>query len=160
MGGQRRWAKRQLLYYGNEPAQAFYKITKGIVAEVMDVVDDGRRQIVAIRTVGDLCGYPTRAGRYILTGLAITPVEACAFEAEKFNANMGRNVEFACAVADDVSERLNKAAVRLSVVGRLRSVERVAHFILEMRIGCGGAPSETVWSSCISRARRSGTIWG
>jgi len=62
MGGERHWAKRQPLYDSNEPAQAFYKITKGIVAEIMDVVDDGRRQIVAIRTVGDLCGYPPAKG--------------------------------------------------------------------------------------------------
>ena len=133
MGGQRLWAKRQPLYYSNEPAQAFYKITKGVVVEIMDVADDGRRQIVAIRTVGDLCGYPTRKGRYSFAALAITMVEACAFGAEKFNAYMGRNLEFSCAVADDLSERLNQAAVRLAVVGQLRSLERVAHFIVEMQ---------------------------
>lgn len=133
IAGQRRWAERQPLYRSDEPAQAFYKITKGIVAEAIDVGDDGRRQIVAIRTVGDLCGYPSPKGRYALTGLAITPVEACAFGAAQFDAHMGRNIEFASAVADDLSERLNQAAVRLSVVGRLWSVERVAHFIVEMR---------------------------
>jgi CRP-like cAMP-binding protein len=132
MGGQRRWAKRQTLYCGDDLAPAFYKITKGIVAEIMDVAEDGRRQIVAIRMVGDLCGYPTRNGRYLFTGLAITPVEACAFAAEKFSGHMERNLEFAGAVAGDLSERLKQAAVRLSVVGRLRSMERVAHFILEM----------------------------
>ena len=36
-------------------------------------------------------------------------------------------------MADDLSERLNQAAVRLAVVGRLRSLERVAHFIVEMQ---------------------------
>jgi len=131
MGGQRRWDKGQVLYIGGEPAQAFYKITKGIVVESM-MLADGRRQIVAILTVGDLCGYPLRQGRYAFTGLAITPVEACAFGAEKFSAYMGRNVQFACAVADHVSERLTQATIGRTVVGQLRSFERVAHFILEM----------------------------
>src|SRR5436853_6287681 len=54
MGGQRLWAKGQPLYYRGDPALAFYKITRGIVADIVDVADDGRRQIVAIRTVGDL----------------------------------------------------------------------------------------------------------
>ena len=131
MGVQRNWAKRQLLYDSESLAQTYYKITQGIVVEFM-LLADGRRQIVAIRTVGDLCGYPLRKGRYAFTGLAITPVEACAFGAEKFSAYMGRNVQFACAVADHVSERLTQATIGRTVVGQLRSFERVAHFILEM----------------------------
>ena len=38
MGGRRHWAKRQELYCGGDLARAFYKITKGVVAEIMDLV--------------------------------------------------------------------------------------------------------------------------
>ena len=131
MTGPRHWTRREILYGGNEAADVRYKITKGIVAEFKDF-PDGRRQIVAIRTAGDICGYPTRKERYVFTGQAITPVEACAFGAEKFRAFMERNTEFACAVADDVAERLNQALIRLTVVGQCNSLERVAYFILDM----------------------------
>ena len=131
IGGQRRWDKRELLYRGDDPAEVFYRITKGIVAE-FTVLSDGRRQIVALRTVGNLCGYPTRNGLHAFTAQAVTAVEACALGAERFRSRLGHNVEFACAVANDVSERLKQTLANLTVVGQLRSVERVAHFIVEM----------------------------
>ena len=132
MTGQRLWAKRQELYERNVAADAFYKITRGIVAEYKGFAD-GRRQIVAIRTVGDICGYPARKGRYVFTGQAITPVEASAFGAEQFRATMERDNAFACGVADEVSERLNQALIRLTVVGQFSALERVAYFIIDMQ---------------------------
>jgi CRP/FNR family transcriptional regulator len=132
MGEQRRWGKGQLLYHCDDPAEAYYKITKGIITESA-MMADGRRQIVGILTVGDLCGYPARKGRYGLTGQAITPVEACAFDARKFTAYMQRNVQLAYAVANALAERVRRDTVGRTVLGQLQSVERVAHFILEMQ---------------------------
>ena len=132
MTGQRHWAKRQILYDSNDAADTFYKISQGIVAEYKGFAD-GRRQFVAIRTVGDICGYPTRKGRYVFTGQAITPVEARAVAAEQFRAAMECDIGFACAVADELSERLNQALLGLTVVGQYHSVERVAYFILDMQ---------------------------
>ena len=72
--GLRRWWRWQVSVTGrsgkysisgHDPADAFYRITKGIVAEFKGF-PDGRRQIVAIRTVGDICGYPTRQGAVCL----------------------------------------------------------------------------------------------
>ena len=130
-GGQRLWERRQLLYRGDDPAEAFYKIKKGIVIEYK-VLTDGRRQIVTIRSVGDLCGYPAREGRYDLTAQAITPVEACAFGTAKFEARLERDIEFSCAVADDLAEQLKQACVGLTAIGQLTAVERVVHFIFQM----------------------------
>lgn len=139
MAGRRRWDRRQVLYCAGDRAEAFYKITSGVVAEFMDLAD-GRRQIVAIHTVGDLCGYSTRSRRHVFTAQAIAPAEACAFGSEKFSAYMRGNVQFACVVAGDVRERLNQATIGRTVVGQLRSFERVAHFILEIeeRMGPNG----------------------
>ena len=131
MGGQRRWDKREMLYHAGDPAVAVYKITKGIVIEYC-VLADGRRQIVAIRSVGDLCGYPARDGRYVLTAQAVTPVEACSFATAKFQAKVEHNIEFARAVIDDLSDRLAQTQLGLTTVGQLKAVERVAHFIIEM----------------------------
>ena len=94
MAGRRQWTRRQVLYHGGDAADAFFRITKGIVAK-FKTFPDGRRQIVAIRTVGDICGYPADKGRYVFSGQAITPVEACAFGAEQFCATIERDNAFA-----------------------------------------------------------------
>ena len=131
MGGQRHWAKREFLYRSDDPVQALYKITKGVVAESR-VLDDGRRQIVGIRTVGALCGYPDHGGRYLFSAEALTEVEACSFERTRFNAFVGRHIDLACALAEDTSERLVRATENMTVIGQLRSMERVAHFLIEI----------------------------
>ena len=131
MGGRRRWARREILYRANDPVQTFYKISKGIVIESR-TLDDGRRQIVGIRTVGDLCGYPEHNGRYLFTAEAQTEIEACAFDRHKFQAFVGRHNDLACALAEDTSERLKRATENMTVIGQLRSTERVAHFLIEI----------------------------
>ena len=131
LGGRRRWAKRELMYRADEPVRSVFKITKGIVAESR-TLDDGRRQIIGIRTVGDLCGYPEHRGRYLFSAEALTEVEACGFDNEKFTAFIGRNIDLACALAEDVSDRLKRATENLTVIGQLKSTERVAHFLVEI----------------------------
>ena len=111
--------------------QAFYKITRGIVIESR-TLDDGRRQIVGIRTIGDLCGYPEHNGRYLFTAEAQTEVEACAFDRTRFQAFVARNNDVACALAEDTSERLKRASENMTVIGQLKSTERVAHFLIEI----------------------------
>lgn len=120
------------MYRAGESAHMVYKITKGIVAESRSL-DDGRRQIIGIRTVGDLCGYPRHRGSFQFSGEALTEVEACAFDGEKFTAFTGRNIDLACALAEDVSDRLKRATENLTVIGQLKSVERVAHFLVEIQ---------------------------
>ena len=131
IGGRRHWTRRETIYRSDEPVRAFYKITKGVVAESRSL-DDGRRQIVGIRTVGDLCGYPAHRGRHLFTAEALTEVEACAFDAQKFDALVARHVDLACALAEDVSEKLRRATQNMTVIGQLRSTERVAHFLVEL----------------------------
>ena len=131
MGGQRRWAKREFLYRADDPVQMLYKITKGIVAESR-MLADGRRQIVGIRTIGDLCGYPDHQGRHLFSAEAHTEVEACAFERTRFHALLGRHIDLACALAEDTAQRLKRATENMTVIGQLKSTERVAHFLVEI----------------------------
>jgi|tagenome__1003787_1003787.scaffolds.fasta_scaffold20596698_1 CRP/FNR family transcriptional regulator len=131
LGGRRRWMRREILYRADEPVQAFYKITRGIVVESRTLVD-GRRQIIGIRALGDLCGYPAHEGHYLFTGEALTDVHACAFNGERFDAFVGGDVDVACALAQDVSGKLQRATAHMAAMGQLRSAERVAHFLMEM----------------------------
>jgi len=131
LGGRRHWLKREFIYRADDPVQMIYKLTKGIVVESR-VLDDGRRQIVGIRTPGDLCGYPENHGRHLFSGEALTEVDACAFDWRKFHALIAGHVDLARALADDASRKLERASENLTVMGQLRSTERVAHFVVEI----------------------------
>jgi CRP/FNR family transcriptional regulator len=130
-GGRRRWAKRQFLYRADDPIQAFYKITKGIVVESRTLVD-GRRQIVGIRSGGDLCGYPAQRGQHLSTAQALTEVEGCAFDARTFDAVLRQHGDLASALVQEVSDKLRRTTESMVAIGQLNSVERVAHFLVEM----------------------------
>jgi len=56
----------------------------------------------------------------------------CSFERTRFNAFVGRHIDLACALAEDTSERLVRATENMTVIGQLRSTERVAHFLIEI----------------------------
>ena len=131
LGGRRRWRKRELMYRADDDVHMFYKITKGFVAESR-TLEDGRRQIVGIRTVGDLCGYPVHLGTHLFSAEALTEVEACAFERNKLEAFVARHIDLADARAEEVSDRFKRATENLTVIGQLKSTERVAHFLIEM----------------------------
>ena len=112
---------------------AFYKIRSGIVA-VSRSLDDGRRQIVAVRTPGDCVGYLDNDGRYAFEGHALTDVEACAFDRRAFDAFAARHPDLAAALAEALSAALKQSGEHMLVLGRLRSTERVAHFLAELEL--------------------------
>src|SRR5688500_20262535 len=85
LGGIRNWKKHDTIFRAGDPMGAFFKIRKGIVA-VSRALDDGRRQIVAVRAPGDCVGYLDSNGKYAFEGEALTDVEACAFDRRGFDA--------------------------------------------------------------------------
>ena len=101
MAGQRHWAKRQVLYHGDDAADAFYRITKGIVAEFKDLRGrsppdrgdpHGRRHLrLPDPTRGGMSSpvKRSRRSRPARSGLSNS--------APPWNATP----QFACAVADD-----------------------------------------------------------
>jgi len=108
-----------------------YKITKGIVVESRTLAD-GRRQIVGIRAEGDLCGYPSRRGQHLFTAEALSDVEACAFDAQRFEGLLSQYIDLARALTAEVSGKLIRATDSMIAIGQLGSVERVAHFLIEL----------------------------
>ena len=56
LGSIRHWKRHETLFRAGDPMASFFKIRKGIVA-VSRALDDGRRQIVAVRAPGDCVGY-------------------------------------------------------------------------------------------------------
>lgn len=127
----KRWKRHEVLFRAGDQMSSFFKIREGIVA-VSRTLDDGRRQIVAVRSATECVGYLDSAGRYAFEGHALTDVEACAFDRRGFDALVAENPDLAAALAEALSQALTQAAQAMLVVGKLRSTERVAHFLTEM----------------------------
>ncbi|TAJ87348.1 Crp/Fnr family transcriptional regulator [Reyranella sp.] len=131
LGTTRHWKRHEILFRAGDPASTFFKIRKGLVA-VSRTLDDGRRQIVALRTAGDCVGYLDDAGRYAFEGQALTDIEACSFDRRRFDAVAADNPDLAAALSGALSSALSQLGEAMLVVGKLRSTERVAHFFAEM----------------------------
>ena len=131
LGGIRRWKKREMLFRAGEPVGAFFKIRSGVVA-VSRTLEDGRRQIVAVRVPGDCVGYLDLDGRYAFEGEALTDVEACAFDRRRFDAFTAQHPDLAAALAEALSAALRQSGEDMMVLGQLKSTERVAHFLAEI----------------------------
>ncbi len=110
---------------------AFFKIRKGIVA-VSHTLDDGRRQITALRAPGDCVGYLEKDGAYAFEGEALTDVEACAFDRRRFDDFVAAQPGLAAALVEALSSALKQSGMLSLVLGQLRSTERVAHFLGEI----------------------------
>lgn len=110
---------------------AFFKIRKGIVA-VSHTLEDGRRQITALRAPGDCVGYLEKDGVYAFEGEALTDVEACAFDRRRFDDFVSVQPDLAAALVEALSSALKQSGMLSLVLGQLRSTERVAHFLAEI----------------------------
>jgi len=131
LGGPRRWKKGEALFRAGDPMGPFFKITKGVAA-VSRALEDGRRQIVALRAPGDCLGYLEENGRYAFEGEALTNLEACAFDRRRFDAFAARHPDLAAATAEALASALKQTGQAMLVLGQLRSTERVAHFLAEV----------------------------
>lgn len=131
LGAPARWRKGAPLFRAGEQQGPFFKITKGMVA-VSSPLQDGRRQVVALRVPGDVVGYLERDGMYAFEGEALTDVEACSFDRTRFDHLVSRTPALAVAVAEALSDALKQAGRSLTAIGQLKSTERVANFLADI----------------------------
>lgn len=131
LGPRRRWSKGALMFQAGDPMGFFYKVTQGIVL-VFRGLEDGRRQIVGVHSIGDLCGYLAKDGTYNFSGVALTDVEACSFDRRRFDDFVMCNPDLGSALANDMSDKLKRAAEHMAALGQLKSTERVAYFLLQL----------------------------
>ena len=127
-GVRQRWDKREFLFRADTLAGPVFKVTSGIVATSRSL-SDGRRQIISFFLPGDICGILESDGRYAFDGQAVTSVETCSFNRERFNAFVGRNRDVADEMRSTLAHRLKQVGTHLTVVGQLTSTERVANFL-------------------------------
>jgi CRP-like cAMP-binding protein len=131
MGAPMRWRKGEVVFRAGDVQGYFFKVTKGIVA-VSGGLRDGRRQILTLRVPGDVAGYLEKDGKYAFEGEALTDAEACAFDRRRFDKLVARTPALAAAVAEALADALIHSGQRLTIIARLNSIERLAHFLADL----------------------------
>lgn len=130
LGGQVKFEKNRTIYYEGDEAEHCYKVKSGTV-RLCKVTEDGRRQIAAFLTAGDLFGW-TDHGFYGFSAEAVSDVtlekysRARVDDAVKASPALGRRVLAL------LSTQLASAHEHLLLLGRMTAVERVASFLLDL----------------------------
>lgn len=122
--------KNRTIYFEGDEAEHYYKVRSGTV-RLCKVTEDGRRQIAAFLTEGDLFGW-TDQDVYNFSAEAVTDAtvekysRARVEESVKANPSMGRRV------LAMLSTQLASAHEHLLLLGRMTASERIANFLLEL----------------------------
>ena len=100
-------------------------------AALVELLADGRRQIVHLVLPGEIIAYP-RPGRCLAsaTAIAITPVEVCTWRISEDPVVAGAQLQ-ALGASDAVEQTC--MINQITRLGRRSAYERLAHFLLEIR---------------------------
>jgi CRP/FNR family nitrogen fixation transcriptional regulator len=113
-----------------EPARHVYKVVSGVV-RISKLLPDGRRQISAFHTAGDMFGFETDDLHHA-SAEAVTPVKLVAY---KWQSLLQAGTQSASLVRDLLNLTmigLRRTQEHLLLLGRKNALERVAAFLLEM----------------------------
>jgi CRP/FNR family transcriptional regulator len=135
IGTRQKWSKGEHLFRNGDRIKSIFKITKGVVA-LSQLLADGRRQILNFAQAGDLCGTLEVDGRYVVAARAVTDVEACAFDRDRFDAFVERHADVAAERRLALQDKLSFMAQRVTVLGRMLAHEKLAHFLIEYGAAC------------------------
>jgi CRP/FNR family nitrogen fixation transcriptional regulator len=113
-----------------EPAGHVYKVVSGVV-RISKLLPDGRRQISAFHTAGDMFGFETDELHHA-SAEAVVPVKLVAY---KWQSLLAEGTQSASLVRDLLNLTmigLRRTQEHLLLLGRKNALERVAAFLLEM----------------------------
>lgn len=107
-----------------------YRVISGCV-RVVNLMEDGRRQISEFLMPGDTLGFDA-LDIYDFAAEAVSDVVLRRYPRRMVDALAERNVPLARRLRDAISTSLRTAHVRLVLLGRKTASERIASFLLEM----------------------------
>jgi CRP/FNR family nitrogen fixation transcriptional regulator len=118
------------IFAEGEPAGHVYKVVSGVV-RISKLLPDGRRQISAFHTTGDMFGFETD-DIHNASAEAVVPVKVIAY---KWQSLLQAGTQSASLVRDLLNLTmigLRRTQEHLLLLGRKNALERVAAFLLEM----------------------------
>ena len=118
------------IYAEGEPAGHVYKVVSGVV-RISKLLPDGRRQISAFHTAGDMFGFETDDLHHA-SAEAVVPVKLVAY---KWQSLLQEGMQSASLVRDLLNLTmigLRRTQEHVLLLGRKNALERVAAFLLDM----------------------------
>lgn len=132
------FARNMEIFAESEPAGHVYKVVSGVV-RVSKLLPDGRRQISAFHTAGDMFGFEVDDIHHA-SAEAVGPVKVIAFKWQSLLTAGTRSASLVRDLLNLTMIGLRHTQEHLLLLGRKNALERVAAFIVEMakRSSSGG----------------------
>jgi CRP-like cAMP-binding protein len=130
LGTRATFEKNRTIYFEGDDAEHCYKVRSGTV-RLCKVTEDGRRQIAAFLTAGDLFGW-TDQDVYNYSAEAVTDVTLEKFSRARIEDSVKASPTLGRRVLTLLSGQLASAHDHLLLLGRMTASERIATFLLDL----------------------------
>ena len=130
LGTVSKFERNQTIYFEGDEAGHCYRVKSGTV-RLCKVTEDGRRQIAAFLTAGDLFGW-TDHGLYGFSAEAVTGVTLEKFSRVRIEDAVKANPALGRRILALLSTQLASAHEHLLLLGRMTAAERIANFLLDL----------------------------
>ena len=117
------------IFAEGEPAGNIYKVISGVV-RISKLLPDGRRQISAFHTPGDMFGFEADELHHA-SAEAVTPVKVIAYKWQSLLAAGCRSASLVRDLLNLTMVGLRQTQEHLLLLGRKNALERVAAFLLD-----------------------------
>lgn len=124
------FARNMEIYAEGEPAGYGYKVVSGMI-RISKLLPDGRRQISAFHTAGDMFGFEADDLHHA-SAEAVVPVKVTAYKWQSLLTGGARSTSLVRDLLNMTMIGLRQTQEHLLLLGRKNARERVAAFLLQM----------------------------
>jgi CRP-like cAMP-binding protein len=117
------------IYAEGEPAGNVYKVISGVV-RISKLLPDGRRQISAFHSPGDMFGFEVD-DRHYASAEAVTSVKVIVYKRQSLLAASTRSADLVRDLLNLTMVGLRHTQEHVLLLGRKNALERVAAFLLD-----------------------------
>ncbi len=127
---EKKFTDKENIFLQNDPSTHLYNITEGNV-KIYQLLDDGRIQIIGFLYPGDFFGT-YKNNKYNYSAEAIGNLRVCVFDQRILDKYMDQNPILAKELLNETSYELTLAQDRMTVMGRLNAIEKIAIFFINI----------------------------
>lgn len=125
-----RYGKNSTICFEGDDVRYCFKVQSGTI-RLCKTTEDGRRQIAAFLTAGDLFGWVDKEA-YNFSAEAVTDVIVERFDRRRMDDAANTDPSLGSRILAVVSRQLESAQNHLVLLGRMTAPERVATFLLDL----------------------------
>ncbi len=124
------YRRNQTIYFEGDEAEHCFRVRSGTV-RLCKVTEDGRRQIAAFLTAGELFGW-AEEGEYSFSAEAVTDAKVEKFQRRRIDRATTDDSALGRRIMGVLSSQLACAHQHVVLLGRMTACERVANFLVDL----------------------------